>query len=83
MDEEHANNIVSAADETFGLAILRRCVGAREKKYDTMVREEVVERSGEEFASVVTLQTFNGHMILSLHKFKEMLNGSTSIRFIA
>jgi hypothetical protein len=83
LEEQCTSDIVSGAKHAFGLAILRRGVGARHAERDTVSEKEGAGVRVIELAAIVALHSFDGTIKLSVDIGKKIGQSGESIRFQA
>lgn len=67
MYKEGSNHIVNGANFPFGLAVLRRCMGAGETEKSAGVVEMLKESGVVKFSAIIALKCFNISLELSLN----------------
>ena len=60
MNKESADNVVKCAESSFGFSVLRRSVGTRKTKKNTVLKEEIALFEVVKLTSIVTLDKSNG-----------------------
>ena len=81
LEDEGTHDVICGAEESFGLAILRGGVWARETVGDAMRREEGTEGGVNELTTVIALEGLHDNVVLGAYMSKETLESNGRVRF--